>query len=77
MLYESVIILPVASFSVAGTFAGANIIGNDPASPFVIPSAAVNINAGVSPEIMGCDLGAQHNKSNGTNAIRIVDSSIN
>lgn len=53
MLYESVIMLPVASFKVAGTFEGANIIGNEPAKPFVMPNAAVNINAGVSPAMTG------------------------
>lgn len=35
------------------------------------------MNAGVSPEMTGCDLGAQHNNSNGTSAIRIVDNKIN
>lgn len=77
MLYESVIIFPVASFNVAGTLDGANIIGNEPANPFVIPRAAVNINAGVSPAITGCDLGVQHNNNNGIIDMRIVDSRIN
>lgn len=77
MLYESVIIFPVASFNVAGTLDGANIIGNEPANPFVIPRAAVNINAGVSPAIIGCDLGVQHNNNNGIIDMRIVDSRIN
>lgn len=77
ILYESVIMLPVASFSVAGTFDGANIIGRDPAKPFVMPNAAVNMKAGVSPAMIGWDLGAQHNNSNGINAIRIVDNKIN
>lgn len=76
-LYESVIMFPVASLSVAGTFDGANIIGKLPAKPFVIPSAAVKMNAGVSPAIIGCDLGAQHSSRSGTNEIRIVDSKIN
>ena len=69
--------LPVASFRLWGTFDGAIIIGNEPANPFVMPNAAVKINAGVSPVITGCDLGEQHNKSNGINAIRIVDKRIN
>lgn len=77
MLYESVIIFPVASFNVAGTLDGANIIGNEPANPFVIPRAAVNINAGVSPAITGCNLGVQHNNNNGIIDMRIVDSRIN
>lgn len=77
MLYESVIIFPVASFSVAGTLDGANIIGNEPASPFVTPNAAVNINAGVSPAIIGCALGVQHSNSIGIIAMRIVDMRIN
>lgn len=69
--------LPVTSFNVAGTLAGANIIGKLPAKPFVIPNAALNINAGVSPAIIGCDRGAQHSNNKGTNAIRIVDNKIN
>lgn len=73
-LYDRVIIFPAASLSVAGTFAGANIIGRLPAKPLVIPKAAVKMNAGVSPAIIGCERGAQHNNSNGTSAIRIVDS---
>lgn len=77
MLYESVIIFPVASFNVAGTLDGANIIGNEPANPFVIPRAAVNINAGVSPAITGCNLGVQHNNNNGIIDMRIVESRIN
>lgn len=76
-LYESVIIFPVASLSVAGTLDGANIIGKLPAKPFVMPKAAVKINAGVSPLMIGCDLGAQHSNNNGTREIRIVDSKIN
>lgn len=49
ILYDRVIMFPVASFKVAGTFDGANIMGSEPARPFVMPSAAVKINAGVSP----------------------------
>lgn len=52
-LYDNVIILPVTSFSVAGTLAGASIIGKLPAKPFVMPSAAVNTNAADSPAITG------------------------
>lgn len=69
--------LPVASFKVAGTFDGANIMGNEPAKPFVMPSAAVKMKAGVSPAIIGFALGAQHNNSSGTNAMRMVESRIN
>lgn len=69
--------LPVASLSVAGTFDGAYIIGNEPAKPLVMPKPAVKMNAGVSPAITGCDLGAQHNSSIGTNDMRIVESKIN
>lgn len=76
-MYDSVIILPVASFKVAGTFDGAYIIGNEPANPFVMPKAAVKMNAGDSPAITGFDRGAQHNSSNGTRDIRIVDNKIN
>lgn len=76
-LYESVIMLPVTSFNVAGTLAGANIIGKLPAKPFVMPRAALNMNAGVSPAITGCARGAQQSNSSGTNAILIVDSRIN
>lgn len=76
-LYDSVIMFPVASLSVAGTLDGANIIGRLPAKPFVIPNAAVNMNAGVSPAIIGCDLGAQHSNSSGISEIRIVDNKIN
>lgn len=46
-------IVPVASFNVAGTLDGANIIGNEPAKPFVMPNAAVKMNAGVSPLMVG------------------------
>lgn len=46
-------VVPVASFNVAGTFDGANIIGNEPAKPFVMPKAAVKMNAGVSPLMVG------------------------
>lgn len=46
-------VLPVASFNVAGTLDGANIIGNEPAKPFVTPNAAVKMNAGVSPLMVG------------------------
>lgn len=67
----------MASFNVAGTFDGANIIGNEPANPFVMPSAAVNMNAGVSPAITGWDRGVQHNNINGIIDMRIVDSRIN
>lgn len=69
--------LPVTSFNVAGTFAGANIIGKLPAKPLVMPNAALNMNAGVSPAIIGWDRGAQQSNNNGTNAIRIVDNRIN
>lgn len=43
----------MASFNVAGTLVPANIIGNEPAKPFVMPNAEVKMNAGVSPEIIG------------------------
>lgn len=76
MLYESVIMLPVASLSVAGTLDGANIMGKLPARPFVMPSAAVKMNAGVSPPMTGAARGAQQSNSSGTSAIRIVDSRI-
>lgn len=68
---------PVASLSVAGTFDGANIIGKLPAKPFVMPSAAVKMKAGVSPLMIGCDRGVQHSNSNGISEIRIVDNRIN
>lgn len=77
ILYESVIILPVASFKVAGTFDGANIMGKEPAKPLVMPNAAVKMKAGVSPAMTGPDRGAQHSNSRGINAMRIVDSKIN
>lgn len=69
--------MPVTSFIDAETFDGANIMGNEPARPFVMPNAAVKMNAGVSSAIIGCFRGAQHIKSNGTNAIRNNDSKIN
>lgn len=68
--------LPVASLSVAGTLDGANIMGKLPAKPFVMPRAAVKMNAGVSPPMTGPARGAQHSNSNGTKAIRIVDNRI-
>lgn len=43
----------MASFNVPGTLDGANIIGSEPAKPFVMPNAAVKMNAGVSPAIIG------------------------
>lgn len=52
-LYDNVIILPVTSFRVAGTLAGANIIGKLPDNPFVIPSAALNTKAAASPAMIG------------------------
>lgn len=53
MLYESVIMLPVTSLSVAETLSGANIIGKLPAKPLVIPRAAVKTKADASPAITG------------------------
>lgn len=76
-LYEKVMILPVASFKVAGTLHGANIIDNEAANPLVVPNAAVKMKAGVSPEITGWDLGVQHNKSRTTKNERIIVSSTN
>lgn len=52
-------------------------MGRLPAKPFVIPRAAVNINAGVSPFMIGSERGVQHIKSNGIKAMRIVDKRIN
>lgn len=75
-LYDNVIMLPVTSFSVAGTLAGASIIGKLPAKPFVTPSAALNTNADASPAITGCARGAQHSNSNGISPVRIPDKSI-
>lgn len=76
-LYDSVIIFPVTSFKVAGTLAGANIIGKLPARPLVTPSAALNTNADASPAITGCVRGAQHNSSNGISPVRMPDNRIN
>lgn len=77
ILYENVIILPVASFRVGGTLHGANIIDNEAARPFVVPNAAVKMNAGVSPEITGWALGVQHNNSSTTKNERIIVSKTN
>lgn len=52
-MYDNVIILPVTSFRVAGTLAGANIIGKLPDNPFVMPSAALNTKAAASPAMIG------------------------
>lgn len=62
--------------SVAGTLAGASIIGKLPAKPLVTPSAIVNMNEGASPPMIGWARGAQHSSSNGTSAMRTLDSRI-
>lgn len=77
MLYEKVIILPVASFNPDGTFIGANIIASEALSPFVMPNAATKINADVSPRMIGCDRGVQQSKIRTKIAVRIVASKIN
>lgn len=75
-LYDNVIMFPVTSFRVAGTFAGASIIGSDPARPFVTPSAELKTNAAASPAITGLFRGAQHRSSNGIRQVRIPDKRI-
>lgn len=65
--------LPAISFNGAATFDGANNIGKLPAKPFEIPKAAVKINAGSSPEIVGFFLGATHSKRSGMRRARSDD----
>lgn len=48
-------------------------MGRLPDNPFVIPNAAVKMNAGTSPAIMGWFLGAQHNNSRGIKRARNDD----
>lgn len=77
MLYANVIMLPVASFSEAGSFCVDNIIDNEALSPFVRPNATQKTNDGVSPRITGCDRGVQHSRMRTNIAVRIVANKTN
>jgi hypothetical protein len=68
---------PVTSLKVADTLSGANIIGNEPARPFVTPSAAVKMKADVSPAITGSSRGEQHSNKSGTKRALNPDIKIN
>lgn len=65
--------LPVTSLRVAGTLAGASIMGRDPASPLVTPRAELKTKAAASPAITGLCRGAQHSRSNGIRQVRMPD----
>lgn len=77
MLYDNVIILPVASFNEPGSLCVDNIIDNDALSPFVMPNATVKMNDGVSPRMTGCDRGVQQSRMRANMNVRIVASKIN
>lgn len=76
ILYAKVTTLPVASFNGAATLTGASIIDNDALSPLVMPSAATNRNAGVTPSMTGCERGVQHSNMRASIAVRMVASKI-
>lgn len=77
MLYDNVIIFPVASFNEAGSFWVDSIIDNDALSPFVKPNATVKMNDGVSPRMTGCDRGVQQSRIRANIAVRIIASKTN
>lgn len=75
-LYDRVIMLPVTSLRVAGTLAGASIMGSDPARPLVTPRAVLNTKAAASPAMTGLCRGAQQSRSNGIRQVRMPDKRI-
>jgi hypothetical protein len=68
--------LPAISFNGAETFDGANNMGKLPAKPLERPKAAVKMNAGSSPDIVGFFLGATQSNRSGMRRARNDDISV-